>query len=262
VVPEGLALDPSGVSIYEAEESVFERDGNEGYYLDNEANLDNCRLKLAWVAKELPPGARLLDAGSNYGHFLKVAQERYDAEGFDISPAAVRYSLERFGVRNRRASIYDIEAPTRPYDAVTLWDVVEHLADPLPALVRLRGFLRPGGCLFLSTPDAGSFVARLLGRKWHYLDPLQHLTVFSRSNLEAALARCGFTAERWGSLGHRYRMGYILDRLSYLHREGWAGALVGAGRRALAPLRERSVYLNPGDVVILTARRTDDGLPP
>jgi len=245
VVPEGLALDRTGVSIYESQESVFEADGNEGYYLDHAANFANCRLKLAWVARDLPAGARLLDAGANYGHFLKVAQELYDAEGFDVSPTAVRYSVERFGVRSRRASIYEIEAPPSPYDAVTLWDVVEHLADPLAALARLRGLLKPGGHLFVSTPDAGSLVARLLGRWWHYLDPLQHLTVFSRSNLGTALARCGFAVERWGSLGHTYRIGYVLDRLSYLHREGWTGRLVAAGRKVLAPLRARSVYLNP-----------------
>jgi SAM-dependent methyltransferase len=196
------------------------------------------------------------------GHFLKVAQERYDAEGFDVLSTAVRYSIEQSGVRNRQASIYDVEAPMSPYDAVTLRDAVEHLADPLAALVRLRGLLKPGGRLFLSTPDAGSLVARLLGRRWHYLDPLQHLTVFSRLNLGTALAGCGFAAERWGSLGHRHRMGYVLDRLSYLHREGWTAALVAAGRKVLAPLRERSVYVNLGDVVILTARRTADGLLP
>jgi SAM-dependent methyltransferase len=255
-VPEGLAHDASGASIYESQESVFEADGNEGYYLDHETNLANCRLKLAWVARELPCGARLLDAGANYGHFLKVARERYEAEGFDVSPSAVRRSVEQFGVRNRRASIYEVEPSGPSYDAVTLWDVVEHLADPLAALVRLRALLKPGGRLFLSTPDAGSFVARLLDRRWHYLDPVQHLTLFSRPNLEAALARCGFATVRWGSLGHRYRVGYVLDRLDYLHRGTRTAALIAAGRTVLAPLRGLSMYLNPGDVMILTAHRT------
>jgi SAM-dependent methyltransferase len=259
VVPEGLARDASGVSIYEADRSIFEVDGNEGYYLDHEANLANCRLKLAWVMRDLAPGARLLDAGANYGHFLKVAQERYDAEGFDVSPGAVRYSVEQFAVRNRQASIYDVEPPEAPYDAVTLWDVVEHLTDPLAALVRLRSLVKPGGRLFLSTPDAGSLVARLLGRRWHYLDPVQHLTVFSRENLRIALRRCGFEAERWGSIGHSYRVGYVLDRLAYLHREGRTSMLVRAGGKILAPLRGLRVYLNPGDVVILTARAAGEG---
>jgi 2-polyprenyl-3-methyl-5-hydroxy-6-metoxy-1,4-benzoquinol methylase len=261
LVPDGLAVDPSGASIYESETSIFEVDGNEGYYLDHETNLDNCRLKLAWVCADLRPGARLLDAGANFGHFLKVAQDDYDAEGFDVSPRAVRWSQEHFGVRNRVTSVYDVDVPATPYDAVTLWDVVEHLADPLPALRRLRGVLRPSGWLFLSTPDAGSLAARLMGRRWHYLDPVQHLTVFSRRNLEAALARCGFRVQRWGRLGHRYRLGYVLDRLSYLHQEGWGRAGVTAARAFLGPLRERSISVNLGDVAILSARRLEEGEP-
>jgi SAM-dependent methyltransferase len=259
LVPDGLAVDSSGASIYESETSIFEVDGNEGYYLDHETNLANCRLKLAWVHADLPPGARLLDAGANFGHFLKVAQEGYDSEGFDVSPRAVRWSQEHFSVRNRVASVYDIDVPTTPYDAVTLWDVVEHLADPLPALRRLREVLRPGGWLFLSTPDAGSLTAWLMGRHWHYLDPVQHLTVFSRRSLDLALRRSGFRVQRWGRLGHRYRMGYVLDRLSYLHRGGWSGAGVAAARRFLGPLRERSISINLGDVTILSARRHEEG---
>src|SRR5258708_21946881 len=128
VVPAGLALDSSGLSIYESETSIFEVDGNEGYYLDHDVNLANCRTKLAWVCADLPAGARLLDAGAHFGHFLKVAQDRYDAEGFDVSPRAVQWSREHFSVRNRVASIYDVEASMRPFDALTLWDVLEHLA--------------------------------------------------------------------------------------------------------------------------------------
>jgi SAM-dependent methyltransferase len=142
-------------------------------------------------------------------------------------------------------------------DAVTCWDVIEHVPDPRSALERLRGRLKPGGRLFLSTPDAGSLLARLLGRRWHYLDPLQHINVFSRKNLEDTLARCGFRVLRVGSLGHRYRLRYVFDRLRYLHSRGLLGMLVGAGRLLATPFLDGSVYLNPGDVVILTAVRED-----
>jgi 2-polyprenyl-3-methyl-5-hydroxy-6-metoxy-1,4-benzoquinol methylase len=257
VIPEGVARDLTGVSIYESDRSVFEADGNEGYYLDDETNLANSRLKLEWVARDLPAGARLLDAGCNFGHFLKVAGERYEAAGFDISPAAVRWGREHFGVHAVAASIDDFAPPPSPYDAITSWDVIEHLEDPVAALQRFCGMLRPGGYLFLSTPDAGSFVARLLGRRWHYLDPVQHITVFSSHNLRNTLARCGFEVVRTRSLGHRYRVRYVLDRLVYLHRGGWLGMVASLARRSLSPFAEGSVYLNPGDVIILTARRAE-----
>ena len=257
VVPEGLARDAAGVSIYESAESVFLADGNEGYYLDEEVALANARLKRAWLERHLGPGARLLDAGANFGHFLKVAGELYEASGFDISPAAVRWSREHFGVRNEVGSVYDAEPAGRPFDAVTSWDVVEHLSDPLAALARMCDLLRPRGWLFLSTPDAGSLAARLLGRHWYYLDPVQHLSIFSRRNLADALARCGFRLERIGTLGHRYRLGYAFDRLAYLNRGSWLGRVFGLGGRLFGPLRRGSVYLNPGDVLILSARRVE-----
>jgi SAM-dependent methyltransferase len=258
VVREGLALTRSGVSIYEADdESVFRADGNEGYYLDHETNLQNSRRKLAWVAHELPAGARLVDAGSNFGHFLAVARERYAASGFDVSPMAVAAARERFGVESIVASVYALPASLGSADAVTCWDVIEHLPDPLAALRALRALLRPGGLLFLSTPDAGSPVARVLGRRWHYLDPVQHITVFGRANLGTALARAGFAVVRVGSLGHDYRVRYVFDRLAYLHRRGVLGGAVAAARALARPLGGRSIHLDLGDVAIVTAVRTE-----
>jgi SAM-dependent methyltransferase len=138
---------------------------------------------------------------------------------------------------------------------VTSWDVLEHLADPLAALERLRRLLRPGGRLFLSTPDAGSLTARLMGRRWHYLDPVQHITVFSRDNLRRALERAGFSVVRMGVLGHRYRVGYVFDRLRYLHPQGLIGAAVSLGRFLGRLFGNRSIYLQLGDVVVMTAVR-------
>jgi SAM-dependent methyltransferase len=257
VVPEGVATNERGQSIYEAEENVFAADGNDGYYMDHESNLDNSRLKLRRVLRDLAPGSRLLDAGSNFGHFLQVARDHYDAIGFDLSPAAVAWSHQHFGVRSTVASVYDPGLPEGAFAGVTAWDLVEHLADPLAALAELRRLLRPRGWIFLSTPDAGSLTARALGRHWHYLDPLQHITVFSRDNLTRLLKQAGFSVLRLGSLGHRYRVRYIFDRLRYLHPRGPLGWAVSGARFLTAPIRHRSIYLQLGDVVVVTARRTD-----
>jgi SAM-dependent methyltransferase len=258
-VTEGLAMTDEGVSIYEADSNVFLADGNEGYYLD-ETNFMNSRRKLDWVCSDTPSGATLLDAGSNFGHFLKVAGERFAAQGFDVSPGAVAWGERHLGVHASVASIYDLPASLNGhFDAVTCWDVIEHLPDPLAALEVIGRLLRPLGLLFISTPDAGSVTARVLGRHWHYLDPVQHITVFSRRNLTAMLARAGFDVMRIGSIGHHYRLRYVFDRLAYLHPHGALRRLTAAGRRLMAPAIERCVYLNPGDVMILTAARRDRG---
>ncbi len=255
-VPDGLATGKDGASIYEDEEPIFLQDGNEAYYLD-ETNVLSAREKLAFVEAHVPRGKTLLDAGANFGHFLSVARDAYDACGIEISKAAVAWSREHFAVDNTACSLYELPGDLAgPYDAVTLWDVIEHVPDPHAALVALRGTLAPGGLLFLSTPDTGARIARAMGARWHYLDPVQHIVLFDRENLGRMLRDAGFETVAVRTFGHHYRVGYVLDRLAYLHAHGPIGAATRAARRLGAPLAKRSLYLNLGDVMGIVARRT------
>jgi SAM-dependent methyltransferase len=250
-------LAPDGASIYESKDaSVFQVDGNEGYYFDHATNLANSRRKLTFVQRHLPHGSLLLDAGANFGHFLHVAGDSYRASGFELSPSAVAWSREYFDVANEVGSVYD-PPKGAPWDAVTCWDVIEHLADPRAALLGMRRRLRPNGWLFLSTPDAGSVVSRVMGRRWHYLDPVQHITVFSRSNLRALLEQTGYDVIEMHSLGHSYRVRYVFDRLCYLHSRGAIGFALRATRALSRPVSNLSIYLQLGDVVVASARRRE-----
>ena len=254
-VPAGLARTHEGVSVYEASRPVFLADGNEGYYLDHEANHHAARDKLAWLARFVEPGSRILDVGSGFGHFLALARERYRATGLELAPSAAAAATDRFAVSCVIGSIHSIpDALEPPYDAATGWDLIEHLDDPEGALRALRELIRPGGTLLLSTPDAGSFVARAMGRHWHYLDPVQHVVLFRRENLARLLAKHGFETLAWRSFGRRYRLRYVLDRLHYLNR-GVLRHGVGVARLLLRPLLDRSVYLHLGDVLSVAARR-------
>src|SRR5262249_55813400 len=82
----------------------------------------------------------------------------------------------------------------------------------------------------------GSAVARLLGRRWHYVDPVQHLRLFTRDNLRRLLEAAGFEVLAVRALGHRYRLRYVMSRLRYLHPHGALGWAAAAGQRALRPL--------------------------
>jgi len=241
--------------VYESSQPVFLADGNEGYYLDHDANLHAARLKLHWMAQLVASGSRILDIGSGFGHFLSAAGERYDATGLELAPSAASAARRQFGVSCVIGSIHALPAGIEPpYDAATGWDLIEHLEDPVGALRALRDVIRPGGILLLSTPDAGSLVARILGRHWHYLDPVQHVVLFNRQNLADLLEASGFEVSAWTSFGRRYRLSYVLDRLYYLNR-GLARRLVAGARWMLRPLSGLSVYLRFGDVLGVAARR-------
>lgn len=254
-VPDGLVTNEKGESIYEEAEPIFLKDGNERYYLD-ETNLKSCREKVDWVGSFLPPGSRLLDVGANFGHFLKEAGARFDAVGIEISKTAVDRGKEMFDVRNYVGSVYEPPPEARgPWDAITCWDVIEHVPDPKSAVERMRDLLVPGGMLFLSTPDASAAIARAMGSKWHYLDPVQHIVLFGKKNLSKLLEDAGFTVEATRSFGHFYRVGYVLDRLQYLHAEAAFGRIFPRDRLRLSALDDRCVYVNLGDVMGIAARR-------
>ena len=73
---------------------------------------------------------------------------------------------------------------------VTAIEVIEHTLDPLAELRTIRGLLRPGGLLFLTTGNAAPFASDLL--RWSYIVPEIHVSFFEPDTLERALVKCGF----------------------------------------------------------------------
>lgn len=132
----------------------------------------------------------LLDVGSAHGHFMEnAARHGWRAEGVEPQEKARNDALRRFG-RRVYAALED--APRGAYDAVTMWHVIEHIADP-EAFLRAAGErLRPGGVLALATPNIDSLVARATGESWGWLSPPDHLFLYSPRTLPRLLERNGF----------------------------------------------------------------------
>jgi SAM-dependent methyltransferase len=254
-LPAGVMLNDNGVSVYEDECTIFMQEGNAAYYLD-ESNFASARQKVNYVQQYISKGSRLLDAGANYGHFLKTAENIFDAVGFDISPQAVTWSQQNLNVRNRVASIYELPPDIGdPFDAITCWDTIEHLDDPLKALHQLWRIIKPGGYLFLSTPDIGSIIAHVMGRKWHYLDGVQHVVLFTSHTLKKALELTGFEVVKVCSFGHYYRLRYVFDRLCYLNSNGFLRWVAELGRKTPDYIQKYILYLKFGDVMGFVCKR-------
>ena len=197
--------------------------------------------------------------GSGFGHFLEAAAPHFSATGLELGPAAATRARARAGVSCTVGSVYAMPpALDGPFDAVTAWDFIEHVPDPIGALVAMAKAVRPGGHVFLSTPDARSAAARVLGRHWHYLDPVQHIVLFGRENLQRALERAGFEALAWRSFGHHYRLRYVFDRLALSPCPGTAGMGSEAGRALATPVLDRLVYVRLHDVLGVAALAAPD----
>src|SRR5207247_2095959 len=120
------------------------------------------------------------------GSFVAAAAERgWDAEGVEPSAWAVRRAGER-GLQVRQHTLEDHGLSEGRYQLVVLGDVLEHLADPGAAVDAAARLLEPGGVLYLTVPDAGSPLARTLGRRWWSVLPM-HLQYFTRGSLRQLL---------------------------------------------------------------------------
>ena len=107
------------------------------------------------------------------------------------------------------------------YDLVTLWDVLEHTADPKAEIAETHRLLKTNGLLVVNYPDIGSWIARLMGRSWVFLLDV-HLYYFTRTTITRLLETAGFDVVVVRPHYQRLSLGYILRR---------AAAHVGAPAR-------------------------------
>lgn len=140
--------------------------------------------------------ADLLEVGCGWGHFLQLCRPHYrDVEGVELSREQAAHARERFDLNVSRTDILKQLWP-RDYNIITAWEVIEHLAYPTLFLKWAFDHLRPGGQLVLSTPNFNSLFRRLLGPRWFYLIPSQHLSYFTPETLTHHLRQAGFTEVR------------------------------------------------------------------
>ena len=227
--------------------------GYEDYAGERETILATFRRRFAVIARHAPPlaGGRSLDVGCAFGYALDVAAELGLApHGVDVSAHAVAVARER-GLAVERGGVEVAQARFgAPLRVVTSWDVIEHLPDPVAHLRALGGMMEHGGVLSLITPDRGAATARLFGQRWvEYQKPEEHIYFFRRADMRVLLERAGFEVVWEGTAGKLVTVGFALDRL------GAYGAPFRLLGKALGPLRERVVYVDPLDKMHLLARK-------
>jgi 2-polyprenyl-3-methyl-5-hydroxy-6-metoxy-1,4-benzoquinol methylase len=239
-------------------ETYFRNDesGVVGYtnYLRDEANIRKTFAgRLKRLERYVQPG-RLLDVGCAAGFFLDVAHERgWQVEGMDVSSFAVEYARNRFGYDVRHGSLTDLDFPAGAYDLVTMWDVIEHVPDPMAYVRKAASLVRPGGVFALATPDVDSVPARLTGARWvGYKLSEEHVYYFSTKMLARMLDEAGFEVADARHVGKYVTLRLFLDRLG-MYSPLLAKALALAERSF--KLSEWALYVNPFDIVAVTARK-------
>jgi len=219
-------------------------------YADYIADRPAIHKNAARALRELEamiPGRSLLDVGCAAGFFLEAARERgWRVKGVEVSEYASEHARRELGLDVRTGSVTDLAGNTPRFDAVTLWDVIEHLDRPDLALRRIRSLLRPGGVVAISTGDYGSFVARAFGRRWRLFADPTHLFFFDKRGLARLLAAAGFHVVRTRHRGKWVSLSMIVKQAPLPLPQG--------SRRVLEQsLKNAYLYANVRDVMTVLA---------
>jgi SAM-dependent methyltransferase len=155
------------------------------------------RTSADMIEKKLAPHrGMLLDIGCGYGFFLHEMKSRgWDVAGIEISETGRRHAKNSFDISVYAEPIERLPFPESSFDVVTLFYVIEHIADPEALLFAVKRILKPGGLLLLRWPHSTPLV-KILGPLSGGLDLYHtpyHLYDFSPQTIHKLLERAGFS---------------------------------------------------------------------
>jgi len=182
-------------AMYNAKAYFGDKNGDE-YYLD-------ALKRYKFISRKIPSGAKILDFGCGMGQFIGLCRKGgYRIKGYDISKYVVNKVNSKYGFVAKSGKLSKRMYKQGSFDVITSFDVIEHVWDFEKAIDCFNYWLKPGGYLYLSTPNIDSWDAKLFSSRWHgYTKLKEHLVYFSPKTINILLKRNGFyqvSVKQWG----------------------------------------------------------------
>jgi SAM-dependent methyltransferase len=161
----------------------------------------------------------LLDVGCGDGTYLDLIEGvGWRGVGIDFDGQAIAAARSR-GLTVHEGDIAHFDGQSDVFDVITLSHVIEHVPDPNNLLASCYRLLRPGGQIWIETPNINSFGSARFGANWRGLEAPRHLVLFEPSSLRLAVEGVGFQGYQYVAGGgsclpiyrssHAMRTGYI-----------------------------------------------------
>ncbi|PQO31606.1 class I SAM-dependent methyltransferase [Blastopirellula marina] len=181
----------------------------------------------------VPKGAAVLDIGTGSGELLYVGQKHgYQMQGLEVDQAYSQFGRNQYGVLIANTSLQAAELPPETFDAVTIFHVLEHLADPLGAMRKMTHTLKIGGHLILEVPNVESKDA-CFAQKWH----LGHLYHFNCVTMAAMANRCGLVPLVLATCGGKNHTEAIFIKVAQPPPVDWESIVAGNFAQTWATLQ-------------------------
>ena len=138
---------------------------------------------------------RILDVGCSNGSGVYIANSLgLQAEGIDPSEKAVLDGKKR-GLKLHTGFLNEVAFDNNSFDAITLYEVIEHVPEPIALLNECARILRPDGVLLVGTGNIDSWTRKIQKCKWDFFDINKHgghISFFSPKSLNILATKTGF----------------------------------------------------------------------
>lgn len=209
----------------------------------------NFKYRLATIRKFAPHG-NVLEIGTAYGFFLELAQEFYATQGIDVSADAVKRA-KAIAPRSviTCGDYLAFGYQKNFFDAVCLFDTIEHLQRPDWFIAKAHSELKKNGIICITTGDISSVAARMQKKKWRLIDPPKHVYYFSARNLTALLKKNNFEVVHRSYPGVWRSLAFICYGLFFKKQTD-----ITKGR-LFSLMQKIPVYINLFDIMFVIAKK-------
>lgn len=236
-------------------EDFFKDPGTKHGFSDYEGEVENLRKTFRErieLLRNYKPQGTLLDIGCATGAFMESAREFWPVYGVEISEYACRLARAK-GLAVFQGTLRDKPYQNLKFDVVTLWDTLEHLADPLGTLQELAQITNEGAIVAVTTGDVGSLVSRISGKFWHLYNIPQHLSFFDQRSITGLFEQSGFVVKEINYPSLNFSLDYLMFRFVTFYKIAYLRPFYNflKQRKRL----NRNLKINLFDVMLVVAQR-------
>jgi len=200
----------------------------------------------------IPPRGKLLEVGSYYGIFLKIAKEYgYHVYGIEPSKDAAKVAKEKYNIETLASTLSKLEGGTEQFDIITSWDVLEHLTHPMQEVSLVAQQLKPDGIFAFSTLDYKNWYPRLFGQRWPWMMDM-HIYYFDKKNIQYMLEKHNLELIHVESYCHIITCEYFFRKLNALGVPGTGIFSKIIGKSFIGALE---IPFRFGDIKLFVARK-------
>lgn len=169
----------------------FKEEYNVSYMAVRNSRIDSLNRHRLSLLLDYKREGNLLDIGCGSGIFLDYAKQYFSVEGIEKSSDARKIGRDRFDAKIIGEDLYEF-SPSKSYDVITMFHVLEHVIDPNLALNKIYNMLKGDGVALLVMPNNSSLSFRIFGKHWEWLNPPKHLSYFTPKTIVRILQKNGF----------------------------------------------------------------------